>query len=183
MLWRVVISGWVVALLCFASAPALAQTDTDLAKQHYKLGAEMHKRADFKGALQHFRKSFELSRRAALLYNIGKCHESLGEHQKAIDYFKQYLLSKPRDIAHGAAKICVSFIQKDTSSTMSAKIGCSATGTAGWAFKTVDSHTMSASTEGYPTRLRIDSKGKAHLVYQTNVKSVGELKYVKTTLP
>lgn len=78
---------------------ARAQQDTPLAKQYYRLGAELYKRADFEGALAQFRKSFELSRRPALHYNMARCQESLGQYGQAIKSFEQYLKSTPSDAA------------------------------------------------------------------------------------
>jgi tetratricopeptide (TPR) repeat protein len=49
----------------------------------------------FEDALQHFERAYELSDRAALLYNIGAAAERLGKNGKALEMYEQYLEKKP----------------------------------------------------------------------------------------
>jgi tetratricopeptide (TPR) repeat protein len=82
-----------------ASTPAAADTDIDLAKKYFELGEKLYKRSDFKGAMDNFEKSYAYSKRAALLFNIAHCHESMGSFEKAILYYKLYLESKSANAA------------------------------------------------------------------------------------
>lgn len=74
---------------------AMADTDEELAKRYYKLGEVLYDRAEYEGALRHFRRSYRHSARPELLYNIARCHESLGQHRKAIEAYREYLATEP----------------------------------------------------------------------------------------
>jgi tetratricopeptide (TPR) repeat protein len=74
---------------------AVAQSDDELAKRYYKLGEELYNRADYEGAYKQFQQSYEISKRPALLFNMARCQESLGQHEKAIELLTEYLSSNP----------------------------------------------------------------------------------------
>jgi len=76
---------------------AHAQTDSDqeFARRHFKLGEEYHNRADYEKALEHFTRSHELSKKPALLFNMARCNELLGEHERAIELYNQFLKHEP----------------------------------------------------------------------------------------
>jgi tetratricopeptide (TPR) repeat protein len=72
---------------------AAGKTDVELAKRHYKLGEEMFARSDFEEAVDHFEKAHELSGRPELLYNIGRCHEFMGNLEEAIEVYEAFVAS------------------------------------------------------------------------------------------
>jgi len=89
-----------VFLLFLLPASVLGQgtdqnMDTDLARRYYKLGEDLYNRADYEEALKQFKKSYQHSKKSALLYNIGRCEESLGHWGKAIKMYQQYLTIPP----------------------------------------------------------------------------------------
>ncbi len=94
-----------ILALLLAGAPAAAETDDALAKQYYKLGEELYNRADYEGALKQFTQAYQLSKRPALLYNMARCHESLGQHERAIEVYNDYLKSSPDNPAVIQARI------------------------------------------------------------------------------
>ncbi|MCB9556050.1 MAG: hypothetical protein H6707_08095 [Deltaproteobacteria bacterium] len=83
-----------IALL-FLPSPSLqaapSPADVDLARRHYELGRTYYQQAAYAKALAAFREAYALSKRAALLYNIGKCQEALGQLSEAIASFEAYL--------------------------------------------------------------------------------------------
>ena len=81
------------------SAQDKAQEDTELAKRYYKLGEELYRRADFRGAKAQFQLSYKLSKKPALLWNIARCQEPLGEHEAAVASYEGYLKSNPANAA------------------------------------------------------------------------------------
>ncbi len=94
------------ALVVMAPAGALAsETDVELAKKFYKLGAELYKRGDYKRALEQFKESHKYSKRPELLYNMGRCEEGLGHRGAAIKHYKAYLMSKPANAAEVSALV------------------------------------------------------------------------------
>jgi tetratricopeptide (TPR) repeat protein len=94
------------ALILFPTlARAQQQTDDELAKQYYKLGEELYTRADYEGALKQFQQAYKLSNKPALLYNMARCNESLGQHEKAIELLREYLKSNPDNASMIEARI------------------------------------------------------------------------------
>jgi tetratricopeptide (TPR) repeat protein len=84
-------------LLLSASTPAWADdaADEELAVRYYKLGEELYNRSDYEGALKQFQQSYALSKKSGLIFNMARCHESLGQHEKAIELYTEYLGSGP----------------------------------------------------------------------------------------
>jgi len=71
------------------------QTKTANAKLHFERGREHYESGEFRKAANEFELSYDLSGKAALLYNIGRCYEALGEKEKAISYYRKYLSESP----------------------------------------------------------------------------------------
>ena len=88
----------IVALLLLTPALAGAgETDVELAKKYYKLGAELYKRGDYQRALSQFEESYRLSKRPELLYNMGRCREGMNQPRLAMAHYNEYLKSNPRN--------------------------------------------------------------------------------------
>jgi tetratricopeptide (TPR) repeat protein len=97
----------VLSLLLLVGSPPLAalaqagsdqiQNDKELAEHYYKLGAQLYSRSDYLGALEQFKSSYRYSRAPALLHNMARCHESLGQHVQAIKLYEEYLTSSPSE--------------------------------------------------------------------------------------
>jgi len=91
-----VVSSLLVLSLYFPEA--LAQkpgADNTLAKQYYKLSEELYNRSDYEGALRQFQQAYRASPRPAFLYNMARCHESLGRPREAVENYEKYLESRP----------------------------------------------------------------------------------------
>jgi tetratricopeptide (TPR) repeat protein len=86
-----------VGLLMIPGQARADEADEELAKRHYKLGATLYHRSEFEGALKQFNLSYKLSKKSALLFNIARCHESLGQHSEAIAAYEEFLKSNPRN--------------------------------------------------------------------------------------
>ncbi len=96
----------VIVLLAFVlavPAAALAQPgddpSRDLAKKHFETGNAYYSVANYKEALAEFEKAYKLTPLPGLLFNIGRCHENLGNLKSAIDSYKRYL-----ELQKGAAE-------------------------------------------------------------------------------
>lgn len=85
-----------IALMLAPAWSAAADNDDELGKRYYRLGETLYNRSDFAGALTQFKRSYEHSKKPALLFNIARCHESLGQHAQAIAAYEEYLQHKPR---------------------------------------------------------------------------------------
>ena len=69
---------------------ATSASDAD-ARTFFKSASVRFERGDYEAALKDFEAAYELSRRPALLYNIGLCAERVGEDAKALSAYRQYL--------------------------------------------------------------------------------------------
>lgn len=82
-------------LLMFpASVPAQSLTK-EMAKRHYQNGAAYYERANYTMALEEFERAYRLETAPELLYNMGRCHEGLGQLDRAIQRFEAFLKAKP----------------------------------------------------------------------------------------
>ena len=71
------------------------ETSEDVARAHFVLGQAAYDEGRFATALEEFDKAYAASKRPALLYNIGVCHERLGRFAEAVDHYKRYLRELP----------------------------------------------------------------------------------------
>jgi tetratricopeptide (TPR) repeat protein len=93
-----------LALLLLASAPAAAQQAAPPASEAQRK-AEAKRLADdatrkynlgqFQEALDGYSKAYETYPAASLLFNLGQCHRSLGNHERAVFFYEGYLREKP----------------------------------------------------------------------------------------
>ena len=86
-------AAFVVALLCpvVASAQPADPTRDAEARQHFATGRDAFSRGDFATAVTEFERSYALSRRAQLLYNIGTTYERLHRWEEARSALQRYL--------------------------------------------------------------------------------------------
>ncbi len=87
------------AALALVAAPADAQTDDaqthddTRARLHFEAASSHFNDGDYERALEEFRRSYELSGRPGLLFNIGVSLERLGQYAEAADHMERYLAS------------------------------------------------------------------------------------------
>lgn len=88
------------ALLC-AAAPRLAHAqkpsakDLETAKNHFLSGASYYKEGLYTDAIREFQRSYDLSKKADILYNIAQCHGKLGDDPTTVVFLERYLAEKP----------------------------------------------------------------------------------------
>jgi hypothetical protein len=94
MPWR-----WIGLCLCVClnAIPAQAQTADDLAaaRTHFEAATRAFRAGDLAGACRGFERSYELSKRVDLLYNLGRCREELSQWREALTAYRGYLAGKP----------------------------------------------------------------------------------------
>lgn len=89
-----------LACAVLASAPAAAVAQTDLetdteARGLFEAGRAAFGHARYDEALQYFRRSYELSHRPDLLFNIGQTADRMRRDAEALDAFTRYLDTVP----------------------------------------------------------------------------------------
>jgi len=67
----------------------------DDARLHYKQGATLYSAGNYRAAIAEFAKANALAPSAVLDFNIGLCHDRLGEPQEAIRRYQNYLAQQP----------------------------------------------------------------------------------------
>lgn len=77
-----------------ASGPP-AEDRTDEAKGLFSAGRAAFEAGRYRDAVDYFRRSYTLSRRAALLYNIAISYDRMSDDAKALEAYEQYLSLQP----------------------------------------------------------------------------------------
>ena len=89
----------VAAIMCVAllgTTTAIAgEREKKKAKTHAKNAAKLFEAESYELALKEFEKAYDLYPVPGLLFNMGQCNLFLGEHEKAIQLFEQFLSEKP----------------------------------------------------------------------------------------
>src|SRR5688572_18307771 len=108
----------VLGALCFSSrasaqtgtgtvAATTTSTSSEVAKLHAEAGRNYYRAGKYVEALEEFKKAYRLEPRAALTYNIARCHERLSQWEEAINAYERYVkeATDPRDKAESLDKI------------------------------------------------------------------------------
>ena len=102
---RLVVGSMMVGLLTAALSGAAradevpdVSTDNELAKLHFRVGAEHYARGEYDKAILEFQAAYEVVPLPALHYDLGRCHERLGHTRAALAEYTLYLDSAP-DVA------------------------------------------------------------------------------------
>lgn len=83
-----------VSQVSHAQGPTEAELD-QAARITFLQGREAFSKGDYELALARFKQSYEMSKRAQLLYNIGTALDRLERDEEAIEMFEQYLQEVP----------------------------------------------------------------------------------------
>ena len=89
----------VLGLLLALAGPATSQTENpeqDKAKLYYQLGEKYFREANYRAALEEFRKAHKLVPTPIMLWNFGRCLEGLGKAKEAAKQYEEYLRLDPR---------------------------------------------------------------------------------------
>ena len=86
----------VIAVLgVLACAPSFAAAQDEEAREVFELGRTAFNEGRFEAALDHFRRSYELSGKPELLFNVGVAADRLRLNQDALRAFESYLEALP----------------------------------------------------------------------------------------
>jgi tetratricopeptide (TPR) repeat protein len=93
------------AVVLLLASPAAAEDETvthELARKHYDIGKSYYEIANYAQALEEFKKAYALQPLAGLIFNMGRCHEGLGDLKQAIGQYRLYLSKLPPDSSNRA---------------------------------------------------------------------------------
>ena len=86
-----------VSVAVSAQAEPLNQAKLDQAESHFFTGVQQYRAGKFEQAAQAFQMALTLTENRALLYNIARTHERLGDKEAAIAWYQSYLRTRPAD--------------------------------------------------------------------------------------
>ncbi|MBL8924402.1 MAG: PEGA domain-containing protein [Myxococcaceae bacterium] len=75
--------------------PAAAEDATQKAKEAFLAAQKLYKEARYADAIVRFEEAYALKPSPVLFYNIGRCHEQLGDVPKALRSYRDYLRMSP----------------------------------------------------------------------------------------
>lgn len=75
--------------------PPAAEDSTQKAKEAFQTAQRLYKEARYADAIVKFEEAYALKPSPVLFYNIGKCHEQLGDVPKALRSYRDYLRLSP----------------------------------------------------------------------------------------
>ncbi|MBN1656297.1 MAG: tetratricopeptide repeat protein [Deltaproteobacteria bacterium] len=95
---RVLLAFFTISITMLGSAARAQQDKADeTARIHFQAGTSYYETGDYELALREFNRSYELSGRPELQYNISLTYEKLGDLEAAIEALQKYL-SEAKDI-------------------------------------------------------------------------------------
>ncbi|MHB8879007.1 MAG: tetratricopeptide repeat protein [Myxococcaceae bacterium] len=83
------------ALLIAGLALAATLDDADEPKRCFGLAQRLFKQAKYSEAIAQFEEAYRLKPHPAILFNIGRCHQQLGDVPRALRSFRDYLRAMP----------------------------------------------------------------------------------------
>jgi tetratricopeptide (TPR) repeat protein len=76
-------------------AAELTDEEREQAMRHFEAGSVRFEDQRYREAIDHFEAAYEISGSPDFLYNIGRCHEELGEERRAVESYELYLRLRP----------------------------------------------------------------------------------------
>ena len=113
----------VTLLLLVARAPARAEVSfkREVAQAHFKLGVKYYGVAHYQKALEEFSKAHEVEPLPELLYNMGRCHEGLGDFVRALTLYRRCLKDNPNSATRAAVQKRIEALERVATSKSSQK--------------------------------------------------------------
>ena len=84
-----------VAVIQTSAPTEVFAQDVNKARDHYQNGVSLFDRGDYNGAISEFSAADQIAPSAVLDYNIGLCHERLGQNPAALSRYRSYLNRSP----------------------------------------------------------------------------------------
>ena len=103
------------------AAPALADSKTDEARNHFKLGKQFQDNGAYERAAEEYKRAYDADPRPEMLFNIAQAYRLAKQKEQALDYFKQYLAKQPAGAGADEARKHVVTLQKEIDDETAAK--------------------------------------------------------------
>jgi tetratricopeptide (TPR) repeat protein len=100
------------AISCLLAAPARGDDARTEARAHSDLGRVAFNRGDYRTALEEYRRAYEAAPVPALLFNIGRCQEQLGDRAAAVASYRKYLAAVPAAEDRAAVEASIAELER-----------------------------------------------------------------------
>lgn len=87
--------------------PTASKVDMDKAKNHYHRAQSYKRLGEYQKAAEEFLKAYELYQDAEFYFNAAEMYRLAGDRDRAVEYFKKYLVAHPDGRVSQAAKASV----------------------------------------------------------------------------
>ena len=81
--------------LTVARAAIAAPEDEATARAHYQKGTRLYMIGEYRKAADEFKEGYLSNGDPAFLYNLGRCHERLGDRDQAVTFYRRFLAAAP----------------------------------------------------------------------------------------
>jgi tetratricopeptide (TPR) repeat protein len=112
---------FVASCLCLAAAvtavSAHAQSNSDKARAYFEEGARAYRKANYKKAVELFRKAYDTDPRPELVYNIGQAYERLRDVPDALSSLREYLRLSPATADRQHVEAAIHDLETELSAT------------------------------------------------------------------
>lgn len=107
---------WMLAMVAWGAAQASAQAPTegmeDEARSLFQAGSSAYGEGRYENALDYFARSYELSGRSVLLYNMAAAADRLRRDEDALQWYRQYLEEVPEPAKAAEVRSRISVLQR-----------------------------------------------------------------------
>jgi tetratricopeptide (TPR) repeat protein len=95
------------------ATPASARDSaTKLARQHFEKGSQYYNQGLWAESIAEFREAYELVEDPAFLFNMAQAYRKKGDRQRAIDFYKDYLVRAPNAPNRNDVEVRIKDLQK-----------------------------------------------------------------------
>lgn len=86
-----------VAVLLPLDVAPLPDPDTEVARRHFKRGAELYEGGDYPAAVREFEAARRVKPSPAFEYNIGRCYDRMERYAEAVAAYERFVAAGPSD--------------------------------------------------------------------------------------
>ncbi|MBU1220740.1 PEGA domain-containing protein [Myxococcota bacterium] len=101
-----------IFIIFLLTTSATQAKNLSAAKDHYEKAEKHYSVGEFDKALENYKKSFDMSDKPELLFNIAQCHRQLKQYEKAIFFYKLFLSRLPSSGLKSEVEKHISDMQK-----------------------------------------------------------------------
>ena len=102
-----------VSLVALASSAAAQDASLNRAREAFDKGQTLFEAGNFDKAGEQFQLAYDARPFAQFLFNIGACYEKGNDYERAVDFYKRYLIDAPKAQDRSAVEKRISVLNKE----------------------------------------------------------------------